>query len=44
MEVLGFDKGSPRVMALANLVSLICPKIELVRIAKATLPLSILNP
>ncbi len=34
MEVSGFDKGSPRVMALANLVSLLCPQIEMVRIAK----------
>jgi hypothetical protein len=39
MEVSGFDKGSPRVMALANLVSLLCPQIEMIRIAKGTHPI-----
>jgi hypothetical protein len=43
-EVSGFDKGSLRVMALANLVSLLCPQIKMIRIAKGALPLSILNP
>jgi hypothetical protein len=39
LEISGFDKGSPRVMALANLVSLLCPQIKMIRIAKGTHPI-----